>query len=76
MSYRGHVKNGQVVFDESVELPDGTEVRVDVIEPPQQSGENGRTLLETLEPLRGQAQGLPEDAAANVDHYLYGRSKK
>lgn len=33
MSYRGHVKNGIVIFDESVDLPEGIEVRVEVLQP-------------------------------------------
>ena len=33
MSYPGHVKNGVVIFDESISLPDGTEVRVEPVAP-------------------------------------------
>ncbi len=34
MTYRGHVKNGLVVFDGPVVLPDGAEVRIEpVVEP-------------------------------------------
>ena len=32
MTYRGHVENGAVVFDEAVVLPEGTTVRVDVLD--------------------------------------------
>ena len=76
MIYRGHVKDGMVVFDESVELPDGTEVRVDIVEQPSRCEEKGRTLLERLQPVCGQAEGLPDDASFNVDHYLYNHPKK
>ena len=30
MTYRGHVKNGVVVLDEPVKLPEGAEVKVDL----------------------------------------------
>lgn len=30
MAYRGHMKNGVAIFDEPVQLPDGTPVRVEV----------------------------------------------
>jgi hypothetical protein len=30
MTYRGHVKSGQVVLDEPTQLPEGTEVSVEV----------------------------------------------
>jgi hypothetical protein len=30
MTYRGHMKNGMAVLDTTVELPDGTPVRVEV----------------------------------------------
>jgi len=35
MSYEGHVKNGAIVLDDQVELPEGTLVRVDPIVPPK-----------------------------------------
>jgi hypothetical protein len=30
MTYRGHIRNGEAVLDERVNLPDGTPVRVEV----------------------------------------------
>ncbi len=77
MVYRGHVKNGVVVLDEPAPLPEGAEVRVEVVaaadvtlpEPP-------RTLYDQLKPVIGMAKGLPPDAAQNVDHYLYGHPKQ
>jgi hypothetical protein len=32
MTYRGHIKNGQVTLDDPAELPEGAEVRVELIE--------------------------------------------
>jgi hypothetical protein len=34
MTYRGRVKNGVVVFDGQVELPEGTQVKVDLLDGP------------------------------------------
>lgn len=31
MVYKGHIEHGTVVFDESVSLPDGTRVRIEVV---------------------------------------------
>jgi hypothetical protein len=31
MTYRGRIENGKVVLDESVELPEGAEVKVDLL---------------------------------------------
>ena len=71
MTYRGHVKQGVVVFDGDVSLPEGTEVAVE----PVAASEKG-SVWDKLLKVAGQAQGLPEDAAENLDHYLYGTPKK
>jgi len=71
MSYRGRVKNGVVVFDEPVELPDGTEVRVEPILPPPR-----KTLAEQLGDLIGSVPDLPPDMAEQHDHYLHGAPKR
>lgn len=33
MTYRGHIKNGQVTLDEPARLPEGASVNVEVVEP-------------------------------------------
>jgi hypothetical protein len=71
MTYRGHVENGIVVLDDAVALPEGASVQVDLV-----SEEAGATLYERLKSVIGKAQGLPPDAALNVDHYLYGQPKQ
>lgn len=44
---------------------------------PAQDGERQiPTLYERLKPIIGIADGLPEDASANIKHYLYGHPKK
>lgn len=32
MTYRGHIKNGQVTLDEPAHLPEGAEVKVEILE--------------------------------------------
>lgn len=71
MIYRGHVKNGVVVLDEDVHLPDGTAVEVQpVMETPR------KTLAERFHSVIGKAVDLPSDMAAQHDHYIHGTPKK
>ena len=82
MTYRGRVENGTVVFDEPVDLPEGTTVEIAVLEPPkdkpeEQPEENaGFSFYEHYKEIIGIAKGLPPDAARNHDHYLYGCPKR
>jgi hypothetical protein len=81
MVYRGHVKGGVVVLEPPTVLPEGAEVRVEiVIVPPEAEGplldEHGETLGQKLMKYAGRAVGLPEDAAMGHDHYLYGTPKR
>ena len=79
MVYRGHVKNGVVVLDPTVELPEGVEVRVEIAASESEGpllDEHGRTLGQKLMKYAGRAVALPEDAALNHDHYLYGAPKR
>jgi hypothetical protein len=75
MSYRGHVENGVVILDEPATLPEGAPVQVDLVRSENRGDETGTTLYERLKSVIGAAQGLPPDAAMNVDHYLYGQPK-
>jgi hypothetical protein len=70
MTYKGHIKNGSVVLDEAVALPDGAEVTVDLVatRPPV-------PLAELLKDVIGKASGLPPDASSQKRHYLYGHPK-
>jgi hypothetical protein len=78
MTYHGKVKNGVVVLDEAARLPEGAEVRVDLVNATgaRPSEDESPTLYERLKPFIGAAKGLPPDASVNVDHYLYGLPKK
>ena len=75
MNYRGHVKDGLVVLDTPGLLPEGAEVRIEVVSSEKEGpllDEKGETLGDKLMKFAGRAVGLPEDAAVNHDHYLYG----
>ncbi|MDY0165461.1 MAG: hypothetical protein RBS80_02900 [Thermoguttaceae bacterium] len=79
MVYRGYVKDGVVVVDPPNTLPEGAEVRMEVV--PAGAGsplpdEDGQTLGQRLMKYAGRAVGLPEDAARNHDHYLYGTPRR
>jgi hypothetical protein len=77
MVYMGHVENGAIVLDEPVELPDGTVVKVELAgEAPTADTDSGPSFTQRFAEVLGKAQSLPEDAAANHDHYLYGVAKR
>jgi len=78
MTVRGHVHNGVVVLDDPTALPDGAEVSVrQVKQPAGPEGDEGppMTMYERYKRFIGAAKGLPPDASANIDHYLYGTPK-
>lgn len=72
MVYRGHVQNGMVVVEGSPDLPEGAEVRVELVS----REEKGETLGQWLLQFSGMLTDLPSDLARNHDHYLYGVPKK
>ncbi|MBM4032322.1 MAG: hypothetical protein FJ291_11100 [Planctomycetes bacterium] len=71
MPYNGHVKDGMVVLDEPVALPEGAPVRVELA-----AAGPRRSLAERLRDVIGVSKGLPADMARNHDHYLHGAPKK
>lgn len=71
MTFRGHMKNGVVVVDGPIPLPDGTPVEIQPVD-----STSGGKLWEKLAEFAGKAEALPADAAENVDHYLYGTKKR
>ncbi len=79
MVYREYIKGGAVVLESSCALPEGAEVRVEVVPVESEApllDEQGQTLGQKLMKYAGRAVGLPEDAAMNHDHYLYGTPKR
>jgi predicted DNA-binding antitoxin AbrB/MazE fold protein len=70
MTYKGHIKNGAVVLDQPVALPEGAEVKVDLV-----AEQPAVPLAESLKGVIGKATGLPSDASSQKRHYLYGHPK-
>ncbi len=70
MTYRGHVKNGVVVLDESASLPEGMSVRVEPLGPEDEWESLRKGLLHHA----GRVKGMPADMARNHDRYLHGTS--
>jgi len=61
MTCRGHVKNGVVVLDDLVTLPEGAEVEVHLLRAEAQEPTLGQKLMG----FSGKAEGLPADLARN-----------
>ena len=79
MTLKGRVKNGMIVPDQPVMLPDGAEVRIEFDGPVMQEGDpdnRDTPLAQKLLKYAGKATDLPPDAAAQHDHYLYGVDRK
>jgi hypothetical protein len=76
MTLFGHVQDGRIVFEPPVLLPEGVQVRVEVVEAKPASNGSPPSLLETLGDVVGAIDDLPEDFARNHDHYLYGTPKR
>jgi len=72
MTYRGHIKNGQITLDEPAKLPEGAEVSVELAD----ASEPRVAVWDALLKLAGTVKGLPVDAAENHDRYLYGAAGK
>jgi len=78
MTYRGRIRNGIVVLDDPIELPEGASVTVALENPAlnlQGDDDTEPTLYERLKPIFGIANDLPADGSRNLDHYLYGAPK-
>ena len=80
---RGRVKNGKVLLDDPLALPEGSEVEVRPAVKPEVAKARlpidrprRKSLAERLANVRGTAKGLPPDASVNHDHYLYGTPRR
>lgn len=74
MVFKGHVRQGVVVFDTTCELADGTVVRIE----PISSDESLGSMSEAGDLFRVSEMAKPtgvSDLALNHDHYLYGHPK-
>ena len=72
MTLDGIVRNGMIVLEQGVVLPEGTRVKVHAETP---EAEAKPTLLSLLK-LAGIAKDLPEDFAMQHDHYIHGTPKR
>ena len=72
MSFEATIRNGAVVFDVPVTLPEGTRVDVVVKEP----AEKPKPTLLGLLKLAGTAKNLPADFAEEHDHYIHGTPRR
>jgi hypothetical protein len=73
MVYHDRVKDGTVVIDPGVELPEGAVVRVELELAGESQASSGHDPLSRMADLAVET-GFP-DLATNVDHYLYGHPK-
>ena len=72
-TYTGQVQNGVIVPDAGTPpLPEGMKVRIEPADMKQALAK----LSADLRALAGTAEGLPEDLAENLDHYLHGHPKR
>ena len=74
MTYKGKVKNGMVVLQEGVSLPEDAEVNVELVGPsgPKQPP----SWAEVFKDVIGSVDDMPPDMAENHDHYIHGTPKK
>ena len=70
MQYRGRVRNGVIVFDDPVELPEGTPVNVEPTE-----AKAIPTLAGQFKDVIGIVTDMPSDMAENHNHYIHGTPK-
>lgn len=68
MTLGGTIKKGKVVLDEPVQLPDGTRVKVEIVDGGQAPGE-------WVKDFAGCVDDVPEDASINYHHTLYREMK-
>ncbi len=69
MEVHGTIKDGVVVLDTPIQVPDGTRVKVEIADGGQDPGEWAKDFL-------GCVEDMPEDASVNYHHTLYGARKR
>jgi len=76
MTYPGHVRDGVVVLANGAALPEGAEVRNEVVGAPAAGAQAGGSLYDRYLPFIGLLHDLPADFAAQHDHYIHGTPKR
>lgn len=69
MEGNGTLKGGVVVLDSPIPAPDGTRVKVEIVESGDEPGA-------WVKDFAGTVQDMPEDASVNYHHTLYGARKR
>ena len=69
MTFKAHIKNGAIVLDEPMLLPEGTELQIQRVVP-------AATLGELFQDVAGKGKNLPSDGSSQHDHYVYGTPKR
>jgi hypothetical protein len=72
MTLNGTVKQGSIVSDDPLALPEGARVEIVVIPAEDKS----QTLRDTLLKHAGCLTGLPADMAEQHDHFIHGTPKR
>lgn len=75
MSFMSVVENDVIKLPSGFHLPDGTRVAVEPVTETTDE-KDMPTLYEVFEKFIGKAEGLPEDFAAEHDHYIHGTPKR
>ena len=74
MTCKGRVKNGVVVLEEGVSLPEDAEVNIEVVG--QDKPGPPPSWAEVFKDVIGSVDDLPPDMARNHDHYIHGTPKR
>ncbi len=73
MTFIAKVYNGVIALPPGIDLEDGAAVEVQAIETPVQNAAKSQSWMRRY---IGAAKNLPEDFAAEHDHYIHGTPKK
>jgi len=78
MTVEGYIKDGQIVLNGPLLLPNGVKVTVSVQADRDHIETEGQfpSLYDRLKSVAGKAKGLPADLAINHDRYLHGQPKR
>ena len=74
MTCKGRVKNGVVILEGGVSLPENAEVKVEVVG--QGKPEKPLSWAEVFKDVIGSVDDMPADMARNHDHYIHGTPKR
>ena len=75
MTITAKVHNHTITLPADLAIEEGAEVQITVPER-EPAADGGATLYDSLKDFIGAAQGLPEDFAAEHDHYIHATRKR